>query len=138
MGYRSDVGVALVFDSAESCDAFIMAYKVKEPEIWKRDVEGLWYRAAPDVMTGMYEDVKWYRGFADVDSVYEMLEFATENFTVAWRLVRIGEEIDDIEVESEWADDDDSDLSGFQLIDKTYDYVEVHRAVDINASGEPI
>lgn len=137
MGYRSDVGIALVFDSAESCDTFIMAYKVKEPEVWRRDIEGHWHRADPEVLTGVYEDVKWDRMYEDVDSVYQMLEFAKKNFNAAWRLVRTGEDAEDIADECDCSDDREK-FSGFDLMGKAYNYVNVRRRIDIDVSGEPI
>jgi hypothetical protein len=132
MGYRSDVGIALGFKTKDECDAFIMAYKLKEPEVWKEMIVGLWDRADERVLIGRYEDVKWYRGYDDVDAVHDMLEWAVENHDAMFRFIRVGEDYDDVAVEMDGGEDWGGDQSVF--LD---DYVDFHRAVD-TATGTPI
>lgn len=99
MGYRSDVGIALGFKTKEACDKFILTYKLKKPEFWREIVEEHWERADERVLVGYYECVKWNRGYDDVDAIHDMFEWANSNHDASYRVVRIGEDYDDVEIE---------------------------------------
>jgi len=128
MGYRSDVGIALGFKTKEACDKFILAYKLKEPEFWREDVAEHWERADERVLVGCYEYVKWHRGYNDVGAVYDMLRWANSNHDASYRVVRIGEDYDDVEIEEDCQDDVDFYLD---------EIVDVHRDIEIKG-GEPL
>ena len=100
MGYRSDVGIALGFGDYNEADNFVTAYKIKEPEFWERTIKGVWGDAEPHILAVKYEDIKWHDGSDLVDGIYNMLEFATENYLCAWILVRVGDNFDDIETDT--------------------------------------
>jgi len=135
MGYRSEVGIALRFASPDMCEAFITAYKLKEPEFWTQEVGGCWRRASTTVLTTHYEDVKWSRAYEDVNNVYDMLDFAEENFESAWLLIRIGEDVDDIEFENGSGDAENYPV---EIVDRLHDYLSVRRSIDIDLRGVPI
>jgi hypothetical protein len=122
MGYRSDVGIALGFKTKEACDKFILTYKLKKPEFWQEMVAGIWERPLDEVLTARYDDVKWNRGYDDVDAVYDMFEWANSNHDASYRVVRIGEDNDDVEIEEYYHDDVDLYLDEF---------VDIHRRIDI-------
>jgi len=56
--------------------------------------------------------VKWYDGYGDVEAVMYMRELldtrndADANFAYAYKFVRDGEDIEDIEVNCDWSTDD--------------------------------
>jgi len=135
MGYRSEVGIALGFATPDMCEAFITAYKLKEPEFWTQEVGGCWRRASTTVLTTHYEDVKWSRAYEDVNNVYDMLDFAEENFESAWLLIRIGEDVDDIEFENGSGDAENYPV---EIVDRLHDYLSVRRSIDIDLRGVPI
>lgn len=128
MGYRSDVGIALGFETKEECDKFIVAYKIKEPEFWKDMIAGVWERPDGRVLTVQYADVKWYRGLDDVDGVYHMLHWAIDNHYANYQVIRIGEDLDDVEVDDVSLHDIDLFLS---------DFVDMQRQV-FTSEGEPL
>jgi len=119
MGYRSDVGIALAFKTKDECDAFITAYKLKEPEFWQEMIAGVWDRPLDEVLTARYDDVKWYRRLGDVDAVYDMLEWAYNNHDASHRVVRIGEDNDDVEIEDDYQEDVDLYLDEFVDIQRS-------------------
>jgi len=128
MGYRSDVGIALAFKTKDECDAFITAYKLKKPEFWQEMIAGVWDRPLDEMLTARYDDVKWYRGLDDVNAVYDMLEWAYNNHDASHRVVRIGEDEDDVEIEDDYQDDVDLYLDEF---------VDIQRSIYIEG-GEPL
>lgn len=132
MGYRSDVGIALAFKTETECDAFIVAYKIREPEFWREMIAGAWGRAGGRVLVGRYEEVKWYRGLEDVDAVHEMLDWAVGHCDAAYRFVRAGENPEDVEVDMDGGEDWDTDSEVF-----LYECVDVRRVVDVT-EGTPL
>jgi len=140
MGYRSDVGIAIGFANDADVDSFLVSYSLKEPEFWASMVAGNWYRCDNNVLTTKYESVKWNTSYPEVSALYKMLNFATDNYVSAWRLVRIGEEDDDNEAHSDTYLDDESATIGVitSILDRLYDYVDFHRMVDVATSDELI
>lgn len=145
MGYRSDIVIAFTFKTKEQIDEvlaiyrmhrFVQAYNLAEE--WKThdwgECWGLTYSA---------NSVKWYDGYEDVQGVEYMKElvetFAEERgedigpidadgkqqgivaFPYAYRKLRIGEEDDDVEQDSE----SNSDLS-----DELWDRISLHREIN--------
>ena len=132
MGYTSDVGIALGFDSEEQCDTFITSYKIKDPELWRELISPHWKRPHPTVLVGKYDCVKWYG--KEPNDIEHMLEFAIENFTAAYRLIRIGEEFEDVRDEVDFSGDVASD----DMAEWLHDFVQVERRLDIDHNGPSI
>jgi hypothetical protein len=106
MGYRSDVLLAVAFETKEQLEEVWAVYclnpKVQEhnlAEAWEKKLDGdypvLWYYA---------NDVKWYDSYEDVmavEAIFTLAEtFKTERgdaFDYAWVKLRIGEEDGDTE-----------------------------------------
>jgi hypothetical protein len=117
MGYRSDVVVAFYKRKGIQSDAastpalklwFDENYPVKEAKAeWYAEVE-----VGTDLVLVRYESVKWYSGYKHVEAVQEALErfdatfdTTSEETPAAYELIRIGEDLNDIEhAYSDWPD----------------------------------
>lgn len=131
MGYRSDVLLAVAFDTKEQLDEVWAVYclnpKVQENDIakdWKMRLDGdypvLWF---------FEESVKWYDSYDHVqafEALFTLAEiFEAERklaFNYAWVKLRIGEEDDDTERRSGSSKD--------ELIEYLYDVVRVNRYIE--------
>ncbi len=130
MGYRSDVGIALGFVDYNETDNFVTAYKIKEPEFWEREVKGVWGEAEPHVLVAEYQSVKWMES-----DIYDMLEFATENFLCAWVVMKIGEELDDIETETGHcvSSENENGVDVAQdILSELFQYVDIQRRIYVH------
>jgi hypothetical protein len=123
MGYRSDVYTAIEFVDEATCDAWIVAAKLRsEPEMW-REMFGHGERSADGrIVVIAHEGGKWYDDYADVKFFTETVEWTHEHFDCGYRFVRLGEEVDDIvddycEPKADWND-------------SLWDALQIHRAVD--------
>jgi hypothetical protein len=122
MGYRSNVYIAIEFVDEAACDAWIMAAKLRsEPRMWQ-DMFGHGTRSADGrIVVIAHEDVKWYSEYGDVQFAVEMLEWTHALFDCGYRLVRIGEEVDDI------VDDYNYPTEGWN--DNLWEVLELERSV---------
>lgn len=148
MGYRSDVKFIVAFPSEKLRDEVLAIYsmhpKVQElgtAENWVKYEETDTYRdAVGDEFTKttyvlVYHEtcVKWYPDYEDVGAVEHMFEVIKTryeadypNFPFAWKRIRVGEDISDIEVEIEYADDcETSDLLDTFIQDRFYVSVDI-------------
>ena len=81
--------------------------------------------------------VKWYPDYEDVEAVEHMFEVIKTryeadhpNFPFAWKRIRVGEDVSDIEVESEYADDcETSDLLDTFIQDRFYISVDITHGI---------
>ena len=113
MGYRSDVLIAVAFESKEHRDevwaVYVIDQRVKDnnlAEAWQTYDGGeypvLWYQQ---------NHVKWYDTFDDVQGIEHMIDVAS-NFAqerglhYAVNMLRVGEELTDIENIEKHADHD--------------------------------
>lgn len=113
MGYRSDVLIAVAFESKEHRDevwaVYCMDQRVKDnnlAEAWQTYDEGeypvLWYQE---------NHVKWYDSYAEVQGIEHLIDVAS-NFAqerglhYAANMLRVGEEMTDIEHIEKHADSD--------------------------------
>jgi len=117
MGYRSDVVVAFYKRKGIQSDTvstpalklwFDENYPVKEATIeWDAKIE-----VGTDAVLVRYTSVKWYDGYKHVEAVQAALKRFDDTFDTisiespaAYELVRIGENLNDIEHEhSDWCD----------------------------------
>jgi hypothetical protein len=115
MGYRSDVVVA--FYTRQSPDRMPLSalklwfdenYPIEEAKTeWDAKVE-----IGEDWIMVHYQDVKWYDGYKHVEAVEAALQRFTDTFDTtseeslaAYELMRIGEDLNDIEhTHSDWPD----------------------------------
>jgi hypothetical protein len=119
MGYRSEVAYIIKFKDTEDREAFINLLIVAKDanttqalkELSKLEDDKLFFHAT---------DVKWYDSYPDVKAHTQIYLQAVELFEGAgYRYVRIGEELEDIEIEE---DGDYDDL---------WDYTSVNRSIDV-------
>jgi hypothetical protein len=117
MGYRSDVVVAFYKRQGMQSDAVSAPvlklwldenYPIAEAKgEWLAEVE-----VGTDAVLVRYESVKWYSGYKHVEAVEAALERFAHTFDTtsdespaAYEVMRIGEELNDIEHEhSDWPD----------------------------------
>lgn len=111
MGYRSDVAVAIMFNTKEDLLTFRTKHKIlggtTEQEITNLNVIEYQNKV---VAFAYYDSVKWYDGYEDVQAVMQMLEDAQEA-KFSTMLIRIGEEISDIEYDSHIYNDEQGEAS---------------------------
>jgi hypothetical protein len=119
MGYRSEVSYIVKFKDNADREAFINLLLVAKDahtiealkELNKLEDDKLFFHA---------EDVKWYDGYEGVKAHTQIYLQAVELFEGAgYRYVRIGEEVEDIEIEE---DGDYDDL---------WDYTSINRSIDV-------
>ena len=103
MGYRSDV--KLVFYTSNESELPFSAVKLWFDENYPKydfgDVE-----VGQNYVLISYEDVKWYQGYDEVEAVNKAIELfcdtfnAHENTGAHYEMIRVGEELQDIEREA--------------------------------------
>ncbi len=149
MGYRSDVHIAVAFDSKENMDEVIAAYALNI-NVEKHNLANDWVIKNDNTMHGHADHVKCYDNYEWVQGYEYMFALAKEfyearGFSSAYRLLRVGEEDDDVEDRHDWFDgdyehnaDDDplfradaGDDSDTTLIDKLMLNMEIVRKVEI-------
>lgn len=146
MGYRSDVNILVALPTKREVEEVMALYAMHEG-VQKHDIakqwalhEDMYTRQKSEVPIYLlhYKDeyVKWYSGYDDVGAVEYMQKLlchkadADENFAYTWKFVRIGEDIDDIEVERHWSDDVND--VGSDLDDYVNEALDVHVNVSVH------
>ena len=117
MGYRSEVAYAISFPDAETKQAFVAAVKLGGDQHQIEALQELSERGE-SAFTAQFCDVKWYEGYEDVQAHHQLMDMVVEGFNGSYYFARIGEEYDDIEIQSGGDD-------------PPYEYVEVHRSLSI-------
>jgi hypothetical protein len=107
MGYRSDVLLAVAFETEEQLND-VWAIYCMNPKVQEHDIAKHWEKKKTDgdypVLWYYANDVKWYDGYEDVmafEALFDLVE-AFKNarggfFNYAWLKIRLGEEDDDNE-----------------------------------------
>jgi hypothetical protein len=137
MGYRSDVVIAFAFASKEQIDEVMAIYRM-DPRVQKNGLETAWTiheHEGSVFLTYSADCVKWYDSYEDVQGLQHMSalvkSFDDERgrgegnlplFPFAYRFVRIGEEDQDIE--------SDSDYSDMGLMDQLWDRMSLTREIN--------
>lgn len=116
MGYRSDVAIALAVRGDSGMTEIFAAYSIL-PLVQKHNLAAEWNfdRTHEDVTIAWFksDDIKWYDNYDEVKGIKQLREvadnFQTERgFEWAYKLLRIGEDDDDMECtndETEKADE---------------------------------
>ncbi len=149
MGYRSDVHIAVAFDSKENMDEVIAAYALNI-NVEKHNLVNDWVVKGDNILYFHADSVKWYDDYEWVQGyeyIFELVKefYEARGFSSAYRLLRVGEEDDDVEDRHDWFDgdyehnaDDDplfradaGDDSDTTLIDKLMLNMEIVRKVEI-------
>lgn len=98
MAYRSDVLIAIMFNTREDIVAFIAKYLIAGKELHSNELSyfNVIECGNKPVIFAYHDSVKWYDGYEDVIAVTEILNDAKDaGFSVIF--FRIGEEVQDIE-----------------------------------------
>ena len=106
MGYRSDVGIVVWAEEPDTIDELLAVYAMV-PSVQKfggADELG-WERFNTKFGAGLrclLEGVKWYKGYDDVQATEEIFSlvnafYEERGLTVGARIIRVGEDSDDIE-----------------------------------------
>jgi hypothetical protein len=148
MGYRSDVYIAVAFDSKKRMDE-VMAVYALNTDVQKHNLVNDWVIKDDNILYFHAENVKWYDNYEWVqgyEHMFELVEkfYEARGFSSAYRLVRIGEGDEDVEDRSDWFDgdyehnadddplfeneDDDADTT---LIDKLMNGMHFVRKVEV-------
>jgi predicted nuclease of restriction endonuclease-like RecB superfamily len=95
MGYRSDVAYAIQFKDADERATFrdVMLHK-NDQHITQALEETQDYRDGfkDKYIVFKIEDVKWYKGYKDVDAHHALLIEAEDLFEASYRFIAIGED----------------------------------------------
>lgn len=121
MGYRSEVAIVIAFKNTEQRDAFLALQLCKKDEntnealkeLKKLETDKLYYYAT---------DVKWYDSYGFVKAMTLLYQEAFELYGedgAGYRFVRIGEELEDLEIVEDGTYDD------------LWDYTSVTRCIDV-------
>ena len=110
MGYRSDVYIAVAFDSKKNMDEVIAVYALNT-NVEKHNLVNDWVIKDDNILYFHAENVKWYDNYEWVqgyEHMFELVEkfYEARGFSSAYRLVRIGEGDEDVEDRSDWFDGD--------------------------------
>jgi hypothetical protein len=151
MGYRSEVHIAVAFDSKKNMDEVIAAYALNI-NVEKHNLVNDWVIKDDNILYFHADHVKWYDDYEWVQGYEYMFELVKEfcearGFSSAYRLLRVGESDDDVEDRSDWfdgdyehnADDDplfENEATGLDdtdttLIDKLMLNMEIVRKVEV-------
>jgi phosphopentomutase len=116
MGYRSDVLYAAGFQSEEQAEAAYVAAKLK----YKADDYLMGHiKLEGSRIVGLFDGVKWYDGYDDVDTINNMFrDFFAEELKAHVRYIRIGEEETDIENEDYYDEFEDALLMDCYVVSK--------------------
>jgi hypothetical protein len=95
MGYRSDVGLGIVFENDEKLKEFALKVVAFQPDTVREALLEYSRSTGGDgfIFAG-FEDVKWYDSFPDVQGHHMLQELAREN-GAGTAFVRVGEETSD-------------------------------------------
>ena len=108
MGYRSKVAYVIKFHDIERRDAFV-SLMLAEGEQFKTEAVNDTrhdYKTDP-IITFEQRGVKWYESYPDVQAHHKLMQDAVDLFEAGYRFVRVGEEHDDIQVDSNSTEFDD-------------------------------
>lgn len=99
MGYRSDVAYVIRFKDEAQRQTFEELVKHTEDEWMIKALEEL--QSKGEHLVFNQGDIKWYESYEDVKGHYRLLHYSCDVYEedAMWRLVRIGEEYNDVEVE---------------------------------------
>lgn len=145
MGYRSDIVIAFVFKTKDQVEEVMAIYRMHN-FVQQHDLEKLWTIHDWEDCWGLTytaDNVKWYESYEDVRGLEHMKHvvqtFAEERvdvgetdqdgkqevlhlFPYAYRMMRLGENLDDVET--------DDDCNDRVLEDVLYDRMTIRREIE--------
>lgn len=129
MGYRSDVYIGVAFASVDDLKEVMAVYAI-DPRVQKHNLLEQWDVREDNILYFEETSTKWYDSYEATHGVEHMLRLADKfheerNMAVAYRFIRLGEDINDSEDRYEYGGDDGT------LIEKLFDGMTVIRVVEI-------
>lgn len=129
MGYRSDVYIGVAFASVDDLKEVVAVYTI-DPRVQKHNLLEQWDVREDNILYFEETSTKWYDSYDDVTGIEHMLHLADKfheerNMAVAYRFIRLGEEINDTEERYEHGGGDGT------LIEKLFDGMSVTRDVEV-------
>jgi len=129
MGYRSDVYIGVAFANADDLKEVVAVYTI-DPHVQKHNLLEQWDVREDNILYFEEISTKWYDSYESVQGIEHMLHLADKfheerNMAVAYRHLRLGEEIDDVMDRYEHGGDDGT------LIEKLLDGMIITRQVEI-------
>ena len=130
MGYRSDVYIGVAFQNRSDLNEVMAVYTI-DPRVQKHHLRGEWELKDDNILYFEETSTKWYDSYESVQGIEYMLELAESfhserDMPVAFRLLRLGEEIGDTEERYEHGGDDGT------LIEKLFDGITLVRDVEVS------
>lgn len=129
MGYRSDVYIAVAFANEKDMKEVIAVYAMNE-NVQKHNLLEQWDIKDDNILYFEETSTKWHDMYESVEGIQYMLALADDfhserEMPLAYRAIRIGEELDDIEEQYEHGGDDGG------LIEMLWDRMNIIRQVEI-------
>lgn len=101
MGYISDVAYVIHFDTVENRDNFITLLHAKNETHTNAALSEVEYKySAHPIITFYQKGRKWYESYPEVQAHHALMRDAEKLFGAEWRFVRVGEDNDDLQIES--------------------------------------
>jgi len=142
MGYRSQVVMAVCFPDEKTLQKVLSVYtmdkrvqqndcmenwKIKQEthvvRTWAKDKETNPYYImllAPDSHWKWYEDYEDIQGYEHIETICHMFRDEDKDFAYAYKFVRVGEEIDDIAMDSNESDNPEGEAMQDYLMDVVF------------------
>jgi len=133
MGYRSDVAIVMAVP-AKDAEKLWTAYKMEDltlahllDEEW--GIQTSTNNPRVSIFWCNYNNVKWYAGYPDVKGILDMFELVKAlEIPYAYKLIRIGEDYDDVEIDEEMSEDEIADELTC-VVDRT---LTIHRHIELD------
>ena len=117
MGYCSEVALAI---AKEDCK--YLKGKMKENKELKDFLKMAEIKKSNNAIVISWDWIKWYDEFPEVQAIKDFMYYLSDNDR-PYRFIRIGEENDDIEVETNYGNGDNYNV---------VDAIDIYRGIDIN------
>lgn len=120
MGYRSQV------EFKTTTEGYVILKQFND-KIEKRDERPLYGAEIQKTEDGFYrvsfDAVKWYESFPDIQNFIKVMDMLNDR-NIPYKFIRIGEDIDDVEVRENYTEDMPEELCDFQPETEIYDSSE--------------
>ena len=116
MGYYSQVAISMSKENYERLKVFD-----KENRDLKDLLDIAEIKERNEVIVLSWDSLKWYPDFAGVQAIEEFLASISDR-NESYSFIRLGEEIDDTQIERCYGEEDDDDIC---------DAIDVYRGIDV-------
>ena len=117
MSYRSQVAIAISKENYEVLKNFDEGNKNLREFLDVAEV-----KEDNNVVVIRWGYVKWFPEFPEIQAIQEFLCYVSDK-NDSYRFIRLGEDIEDTEIETNYGEEDDDDI---------VDAIQIYRDIDIN------